>query len=56
MKATDLKKMYPEIWGSVVGQVKDELCDEKISAKTVDRIAHNVAFVACEVHHDLVKK
>jgi len=50
MRATELKKKYPQIWKAVESQV----CDDQFE-RDIQVIAHNAAFVACSEHHKALK-
>ena len=65
MRATALKKKYPEIWEVVQNKVTSDLlscmpgCDIELykagyKDNRIDMIAHNAAFFAClAVHHEI---
>jgi len=51
MQAKTLKSKYPELWGAVETQVKEDInCKSDFTT-----IAHNAAFVACSEHHKSMK-
>ncbi|RPJ20594.1 MAG: hypothetical protein EHM35_19275 [Planctomycetaceae bacterium] len=56
MRATTLKKKYPEMWRAVEDQVVRDLSDMPIAASIRERTAHNAAFVACSEHHKAMKE
>lgn len=47
MKATELKKRYPEFWA----EIEDEVERGFTAPTTVGAIAHNAAFTAALCHH-----
>jgi hypothetical protein len=66
MKATQLKKKYPEVWEEVYCGMIDDLCkcmsgadiqqykEENPNCRIV-RIAHNAAFLACYSVYQILK-
>jgi len=55
VKASVLKKLYPQVWESVYDTMFDDICNafspENVQTETVERLAHNSAFLATlEVH------
>ena len=46
MRSDTLKKLYPDLWESVISTVSEEL------SKTVNQVAESAAKNVCQVHHD----
>ncbi len=67
MKAKQLKEKYPVVWDYVYNNILDDLlsfmpgvdieqCEQGNKHSRIYRIAHNAAFLACNIHHKQLKE
>jgi hypothetical protein len=63
MRDKELRKKYPKMWRAVYDNTMFELksgpyIGEKIEInhRATVRVAHNAAFIACAIHHEMMRE